>query len=290
MRKRLLSLYPEAWRDRYGTEMAALLDETPPTLAATLDLVRGALVAHVRPLAGAPSATRARGAIAGVLGCFSAFCAFGVAFAKTTENDDYSEHLHPLLGVAHALIPVAAIVAASALVVAAAPLARAAITRAYRTSDSTLIRLIALPPAAIGVFAGSVALLALWVNAHQHHVGVAGWLLFALCALCAAAGAFVCWAAPRAIMRRIEIPRGTYSVSIVALALVALCMAVIALATGAFLVGTVADAPNIGAAGNGPGQLINVTASLAIQLAAMLVLSAGAALSASRGLRSLATL
>ena len=27
MRKRLLWLYPEAWRDRYGAEISALLDE-----------------------------------------------------------------------------------------------------------------------------------------------------------------------------------------------------------------------------------------------------------------------
>jgi hypothetical protein len=154
------------------------------------------------------------------------------------------------------------------------------------------MKLIALPPAGIGMFAGSVGLLAIWLNAHHHRVGVGvgGWLLLGLCALCAAASGLACWAAPRAIMRRIDIPRSTFAVSIPAMALVALCMAVIALATGVFLAGIITDSPNIGAAGNGPGQLIDVTSSIAIQLAAMLVLSAVAALSAVRGLRSLATL
>ncbi len=99
MRKRLLSLYPEAWRDRYGEEMSALLDETPPSITATLDLLRGALTAHLRPLASSAPAARARNTIAQVLGCFIVFCVFGSGFAKTTENYDHTEHVHPLLGV-----------------------------------------------------------------------------------------------------------------------------------------------------------------------------------------------
>ena len=290
MRKRLLTLYPEAWRNRYGTEMSALLDETPPSVAATLDLVRGALAAHLRPLPGTAPANRARSTIAGVLGCFIVFCVFGSGFAKTTENYDHIEHVHPLLGSSHSLILAAAIVSVSALVLAAAPLARASLAHAHRTRDPTLIKLIALPPAGIGMFAGSVGLLALWLNAHHHRAGVGGWLLLGLCALCAAAGALACWAAPRAIMRRIDIPRSTFAVSIPAMALVALCMVVIALATGVFLTGIIIDSPNVGAAGNGPGQLIDVTTSIAIQLTAMLALSAVAAISAMRGLRSLTTL
>ncbi len=289
MRKRLLALYPEAWRDRYGTEMSALLDEAPPSVAATIDLARGALAAHLRPLPGTAPATRARSTIAGVLGCFIVFCVCGSGFAKTTENYDHIEHVHPLLGGSHSLILIAAIVAACALVLAAARLARASLAHAYRTRDPTLMKLIALPPAAIGMFAGSVGLLALWLNAHHHRAGVGGWLLLGLCALCAAAGAVACWAAPRAIMRRVEIRRRAFAISVPAIALVALCMAVIALAIGVFLVGILADSPSIGAAGNGPGQLIDVTTSIAIQLAAMLALSALAGLSAARGLRSLAT-
>ncbi len=290
MRKRLLSLYPEAWRDRYGAEMSALLDETPAGAAATLDLVWGALAAHLRPLSDTAPATRARSTIAGVLGCFIVFCVFGAGFAKTTENYDHIEHVHPLLGISHSLILTAAIVGASALALAATPLVRASLAQAYRMRDPTLMKLIALPPAGISVFAGSVGLLVLWLNAHHHRGGAGGWLLLGFCALCAAASGFACWAAPRAIMRRIEIPRSAFAVSVPAMALVTLCMAAIALATGAFLVGILADSPNIGAASNGPGQLIDVTTSIAIQLAAMLALTAIAALSAVRGLRSLAAL
>lgn len=286
MRKRLLGLYPEAWRERYGEEMAALLDDTPPGVFATLDLLRGALIAHARPLVGAAPTARARGTIAWVLGCFIVFCVFGAGFAKTTENFDYTEHLHPLLGLAHSVVLIAAIAAALALALAAAPMLIASLAEARRTREPRLMRLIAVPPVAIGVFAGSVGLLSLWLNAHRHHAGVVGWLLSGLCVLSAASGGFACWAAPRAIMRRIETPRSAFLVSVPAVALVALCMVIMAVATGVFLGGIVAEAPRLGGLGNGPGQLIDVTTSIAIQFAAMLAVAASAAVSAARGLRS----
>ena len=290
MRKRLLSLYPEAWRDRYGEEMSALLDQTSPSIAATLDLLRGALTAHLRPLANSAPAARARGTIAHVLGCFIVFCVLGSSFAKTTENSAYTEHVHPLLGVSHSVILIAAIVAAAALALAAAPLVLASLVQAGRTREPALMKLIAVPPAAIAVFAGSVGLLVLWLNAHHHRAGVGGWLLLGFCLLCAGTGGFSCWAAPRAIMRRIDLPRRAFVFSVPAVALVALCMGTVAVATGIFLVGIVADAPHVGASGNGPGQLINVTTSIAIQFIGMLGLSAVAAVSAAQGLRSLRAL
>jgi MFS family permease len=290
MRKRLLSLYPDAWRDRYRDEMSALLDQTPPSITATLDLLRGALTAHLRPLASAAPAARARSTIAEVLGCFIVFCVLGSGFAKTTENYDYTEHAHPLLGISHAVVLIAALVAAAALALAAAPLVLASLAQAYRTREPALVKLIAVPPAAIAVFAGSVGLLVLWMNAHHHRADVGGWLLLGFCLLCAVTGGFACWAAPRAIMRRIDVPRGAFAFSVPAVALVALCMAAVAVATGAFLVGILPDAPHLGASGNGPGQLVNVTTSIAIQFIGMLALSAVAAVSAGRGLRSIRAL
>lgn len=291
MRKRLLSLYPEAWRDRYGKEMSALLDQTPPGVTATLDLLRGALTAHLRPLASSAPGARARGTIGQVLGCFIVFWVVGSGFAKTTENYDYTEHVHQLLGISHSVIMIAAMVSAAALALAAAPLVLASLAHARRTREPALMRLIVVPPTAIAVFAGSVGLLALWLNAHHHRPGgVAGWLLLGFCLLCAATGGFACWAAPRAIMRRIDVPRRAFAFSVPAVALVALCMAAVAVATGVFLVGILADAPYVGASGNGPGQLINVTTSIAIQFIGMLGLSAVAAVSAARGLHSLPAL
>ena len=51
---RYVGLFPRAWRDRYGDELEAILDEDPPGMRARLDLLRGALDAHLHPLAPSP--------------------------------------------------------------------------------------------------------------------------------------------------------------------------------------------------------------------------------------------
>lgn len=47
--KRLVRLYPKAWREEYGAGMEALLDDLPATPGNILDVVRAALVARARP-------------------------------------------------------------------------------------------------------------------------------------------------------------------------------------------------------------------------------------------------
>ncbi|MCM3885512.1 hypothetical protein [Frankia sp. R82] len=42
MRRILLALYPRKWRARYGDEFAALLQDTPLTLVAVIDVLRHA--------------------------------------------------------------------------------------------------------------------------------------------------------------------------------------------------------------------------------------------------------
>ena len=48
--KRILRLYPAAWRRRYGDELSDLLDEMPSSPTNTLDLLRGAVTLHMRAL------------------------------------------------------------------------------------------------------------------------------------------------------------------------------------------------------------------------------------------------
>ncbi len=48
---RLVRLYPRAWRDRYEEEFLALLSERPPTFGDLVDMVRGAVDAHLNPQA-----------------------------------------------------------------------------------------------------------------------------------------------------------------------------------------------------------------------------------------------
>ena len=51
---RLLRLYPESWRARYEEELVELLELRPPTLVERLDIVRGAVDAHLHPQVATP--------------------------------------------------------------------------------------------------------------------------------------------------------------------------------------------------------------------------------------------
>jgi hypothetical protein len=42
----LIALYPARWRDRYGAEFEALLEQEPITPSLVIDVIRGALYAH----------------------------------------------------------------------------------------------------------------------------------------------------------------------------------------------------------------------------------------------------
>ena len=293
MSRLLLALYPEAWRRRYAAEMHALLEDNPPGPRATFDLLRGALLAHLHsPLPGLRPCEHARNTVAGVLGCFIGFCFLGSAFAKTTEDFPFQAagRAHPLIGVTHYAVLLAAIAAAGALLLAALPLAVAALAEARRTRDRDLLRLLAGPPLAIGLFAASVGVLALWLAHDAHRAGVIASGLLAICGIVAVAAAGVCWLAPHAIMRRVEPRRRELVLAVPAMTAVTLCMLVITAATGAYLLALVLDTPALAAEGNGPGQLISAAASVSIVFAGMLALGAMATLSAVRGVRALRTL
>jgi len=49
--QRLVRLYPEAWRQRYGDEFAAVLEQQPASVVEVLDIVWGAMDAHLFPQA-----------------------------------------------------------------------------------------------------------------------------------------------------------------------------------------------------------------------------------------------
>ena len=50
--KALVRLYPRAWRDRYEAEVIDLLDQRRPSFRDALDLVVGAVDAHLHPQVG----------------------------------------------------------------------------------------------------------------------------------------------------------------------------------------------------------------------------------------------
>lgn len=66
---KLLRLYPKAWRQRYGAEMRALLDQHEVTIVTRLDLLRGALDAWLFDRRFAVTLPALRGARLGLVPC-----------------------------------------------------------------------------------------------------------------------------------------------------------------------------------------------------------------------------
>jgi hypothetical protein len=78
----LLHLYPRAWRQRYETEMLAVLEARPLTFRTRVDLARGALDAHLHP-AVPPSL----GLVAPVVAGVAWITAGGATLAESTPPD-----------------------------------------------------------------------------------------------------------------------------------------------------------------------------------------------------------
>ena len=106
----LLALYPRWWRDRYGDEIALILDARPPDLAARIDLLRGAFDAHL----GGPDLDPAPRRAAAALIAGGAWTIAGVASVGSPTPPDWPGYLVTplpvaLLGAAASLVAVLAV-------------------------------------------------------------------------------------------------------------------------------------------------------------------------------------
>jgi branched-subunit amino acid transport protein AzlD len=113
--RRLLHLYPGWWRERYGEEMAALLETRPLDVRARIDLVRGAFDAQLR---GADPRAGPGRAVAASLVAGGALTIAGVASVGGPTPPDWPGYLASTLPVA--------IVGVVAILVAILALARLA--------------------------------------------------------------------------------------------------------------------------------------------------------------------
>jgi hypothetical protein len=111
----LLRLYPSWWRERYGDEVAALLETRPPDARARLDLVRGAFDAH---LSGPEPGRGPRRTIVAALVAGAAWTIAGVASAGGPVPPDWPGYLDSTLLVA--------VVGALAILIASLGVARPA--------------------------------------------------------------------------------------------------------------------------------------------------------------------
>ena len=286
-----LALYPLAFRRRYGAEMRALLEQEPPRARAAIDLLLGALRAHLRPPAGLDdeldAGVRIRLGLGGVLACWVAFAAVGFAFYKTSENHPFGAH--PLLGDAHFAVQLAAGIASLVLVVGALPLIGLALRRARNRPGGgrRLIGVVRAPAAAVLVFAAATALLVLVAHGVRSrvHPGAAAQGVFVAWALLGLACAAVCVAYARRTLLRIDVPELWLARELRLATLVAAAMAAIALVAMLYALVLLHDAPVLAGSPNGPFQLLSTGASLVIEALAMAMFGALAALSAKRAWR-----
>ena len=147
----LLSLYPAEWRERYGDEFAALLDDCQFSPLYLLDIVRGALDAHrqqallTRRIL--PMMNRTRRAEITVFCAWIVFVVAGLAFQRMSEYDDFQNAgaTYPIIGVAYIAIQAGAALALLVVLVGGVPIALFAFTRALEQRRYSVALLFGVP-------------------------------------------------------------------------------------------------------------------------------------------------
>jgi hypothetical protein len=286
-----LALYPLAFRRRYGREMRALLDEAPTGARTVIDLLRGALVAHLRPAGLAPelvgSADRVRASASGVLACWVVFAAAGFGFYKTTEDAPFraAGHGHPLLAAAHVSVQVLAVLGSAAVLVGALPLISAALAEARRRPRLRL--LLNLPALAGTAFAAlTVVLVVLAHSAHNHGSAAAAGGAFIAWGLAGLACAAACVLASRVALFTVPVSPRRLVAAFACGAVATAAMATIAAATALYAIALSIDGPRLADASNGPLQIISTRASLVVLLVVMVLAATLASVATRRGWRA----
>jgi hypothetical protein len=290
----LLALYPEAWRDRYGEEMLALLEDDPPRLRGLGSLLCGAVAAHLRPRAswrGTPAA-RMRLSIGFLFGCWMLLSLGGLTFQKVTENIPFdtpfgdASQQHQWIALGRAAILAGASLGALSIAIGGLPLLWLALRRALRAGEWRLRLLLALPALSL-VAATAVGRALLLVAPARAYDFPASWVLAVIAPLSVVTIAWAtgCALAARAVLRRIELPEPSLrraSLAGVALA-AAMCAVTVGLAVYALALWQ--QAPGFSALATGPYGA-STGATLAVDCAVSAALTAASILAAARAGRA----
>jgi hypothetical protein len=269
-----LGLYPRAWRDRYGAELQALLDDSQAGLLAIASVAWRALPAWVWP----PSQqrdpqARMHATLRTVLPVWAALAGLGLVVAQLSQLQGYRPPGHPIISWSYAVFDPA--LAVSVLIAAAggAPLWLLMLRRARREGRRREVAYLLLPILApVAYLAG----LAIAISIAPDTDGVPMFFLGCMLAGFAAAGAAS--AGPVLALRRLR-PRGP----------------AVQLATRAAGLATVAVVIATGASGITAAGLSRWTPGFAAYheggvvlgyVAIVLALAAVAAVSAARGYRA----
>jgi hypothetical protein len=200
----LTCLYPASWRERYGAEFQALLEQCPSRPAAVLNTAAGAVGAWLRwPALATSKSARLRGALTAVLwgGLAVLFAASG--FVKAEVPATHSS----VRAVGYAIVAVS--LAAAALMASGAVLPALVIARRARRQHRTdVLRLISAPPIAGAVFVGFAVAVAVAAIAsgpgHSRVTPALGHTIFYLIAALFLAAAIITGRAPSLALRRMD--------------------------------------------------------------------------------------
>jgi hypothetical protein len=271
----LVALYPEAWRERYRSEVLGLIDDDPPSVGGLASLLLGAGDAHLHPQRSwrheiSPLA-RVRLSVGAIFCCWIALSLQGASFQKLTEDQPFAgvEAHHRLLAAAHDAILAGALLGAGAIALAGLPLLWQALAQVRAERDWRLAAMLCLPLLAVGCFGAETWLLLAVAPARDGgfpatFVLGAG-LPFVLGAI---ACALVCALTPRMVLRRIGASRRLLRRAALASIPLVLAMCVITVGLTVYEISLSLQAPGAAGAGNGPlGNSTQATLAVGCALA-----------------------
>jgi hypothetical protein len=154
----MLRLFPRPWRDRYGAEFGALLDELRPRPSVFFDVLVAALDTRLHANEPArrwpPLSERLRHSELAIFAAWVCFAVAGSGFAKLTEDPPFTtlRANQLVVGLAFDAVLGGAIVSLLALLAAGVPIGVAIALDALRRRLPSQLALLATPLVAIGIW------------------------------------------------------------------------------------------------------------------------------------------
>jgi hypothetical protein len=292
--RRLVGLYPRAWRERYEEEFLAVVEQGSASLGDLLDVALGVLDAWLWPQVTSEGRTivseRMRSSVLGVLWAWVGLVVAGVGFQKMAEYEDFVEAAreNPLVGLSFDAIVGGAVVTLAAVVAGGAPVALAALRGAIAQGRRDVVLLLCVPPLSLAGFVGYVLLVGRVIYPSLGDLSVHDALNVEL--FLSLGGAFLVAAvasagAVTAAVGRAEVGGRPLRFALYAAVVAALAMAVVLVGTVVWGLALLVSAPSLFLGDE--GLLATPTAATWLAVVALMAASAGAAAFAVvRGLRA----